>query len=83
MKAGITYEQTFLTEHDQLGIVDPTLNAPCLLSTRTQSTLPILHPCQGFTDPRNAGQAWRTSRILMRPLLLNSQYSTRSCCRLT
>ncbi|HYN16342.1 MAG TPA: TonB-dependent receptor, partial [Terriglobales bacterium] len=25
LKAGVTYEQTFLTEHDRLGIVDPTL----------------------------------------------------------
>src|SRR5271166_1711052 len=30
VKAGIMYEQTFLNENDQLGIVDPTLNAPCL-----------------------------------------------------
>ena len=30
IKAGIEYEQTFLNENDQLGIVDPTLNAPCL-----------------------------------------------------
>ncbi len=28
LKAGATYEQTFLSEHDNLGIVDPTLNAP-------------------------------------------------------
>ncbi len=32
IKAGIMYEQTFLNENDQLGIVDPTLNAPCLNS---------------------------------------------------
>jgi hypothetical protein len=30
IKAGVTYEQTFLNEHDPFGIVDPTLNAPCL-----------------------------------------------------
>ena len=28
LKAGATYQQTFLDEHDNLGIVDPTLNAP-------------------------------------------------------
>ena len=33
LKAGVTYEQTFLNETDPLGIVDPTLNAPCLDST--------------------------------------------------
>ena len=30
LKAGVTYEQTFLDEHDPFGIVDPTVNAPCL-----------------------------------------------------
>ncbi len=30
LKAGVTYEQTFLDEKDPFGIVDPTLNAPCL-----------------------------------------------------
>jgi hypothetical protein len=44
-KAGVTYEQTFLTEDDDLGIVDPTLNAPCL----TVGANPT--PVQGFTDP--------------------------------
>jgi hypothetical protein len=33
VKAGVTYEQTFLNETDPLGIVDPTLNAPCLDSS--------------------------------------------------
>jgi hypothetical protein len=30
IKVGATYEQTFLDEKDPFGIVDPTLNAPCL-----------------------------------------------------
>ncbi|MFZ0320360.1 MAG: carboxypeptidase regulatory-like domain-containing protein [Candidatus Sulfotelmatobacter sp.] len=30
IKAGVTYEQTFLDENDTLGIVDPTYNAPCV-----------------------------------------------------
>jgi hypothetical protein len=30
IKAGVVYEQTFLREHDNVGIVDPTFNAPCL-----------------------------------------------------
>ena len=29
VKAGVTYQQTFLTENDDLGIVDPTLNPVC------------------------------------------------------
>jgi len=30
IKAGITYEHTFLTENDNLGIIDPLLNSPCV-----------------------------------------------------
>src|SRR5208282_1644186 len=30
VKAGVTYEQTFLNENDTLGIVDPIYNAPCI-----------------------------------------------------
>jgi hypothetical protein len=32
IKAGVTYEQTFLNENDTIGIVDPTYNAPCVES---------------------------------------------------
>jgi hypothetical protein len=32
IKAGVTYEQTFLKENDTLGIIDPTYNAPCIES---------------------------------------------------
>jgi len=32
IKAGVTYEQTFLNENDTLGIVDPIYNAPCIES---------------------------------------------------
>ncbi len=48
VKAGITYEQTFLTEDDSLGIVDPTFNAPCL-STGPNET-PVIGPA-AVTDP--------------------------------
>ncbi len=30
VKAGVTYQQTFLDENDQFGIVDPTFNFACL-----------------------------------------------------
>jgi len=43
IKAGVVYEQTFLNENDSLGIVDPTLNAPCLSANGV--------PVQGFNDP--------------------------------
>ena len=54
IKAGIRYEQTFLTENDHLGIVDPTLNAPCL-TLHIQHT--IRHPGTGFTDPSQCAGA--------------------------
>ncbi len=45
LKAGVTYEQTFLDEHDPFGIVDPTLNAPCLDLS--------LNPYWNGSDPSN------------------------------
>jgi hypothetical protein len=48
VKAGITYEQTFLDEKDSFGIVDPTFNAPCL-STGPNET-PVIGPA-AVTDP--------------------------------
>jgi len=42
LKAGVTYEQTFLDEHDNLGIVNPTLNAVCLNPDGSPDTNPEL-----------------------------------------
>jgi len=53
LKAGIEYQQTFLNENDHLGIVDPTLNAPCLgpnTNPYTDASYPLA-PVEGFTDP--------------------------------
>jgi len=52
IKAGATYEQTFLNENDTLGIIDPAFNAPCI----TASPVTALNPypfvaVPGFTDP--------------------------------
>lgn len=49
IKAGIQYEQTFLTEDDHLGIVDPTLNPVCLNADGSADTSPSL------TDPAACG----------------------------
>jgi hypothetical protein len=52
VKAGINYMQTFLTEDDTLGVVDPTLNAPCItanLNPATSTFIPFV-PVQGFTS---------------------------------
>jgi hypothetical protein len=67
VKAGITYEQTFLTENDKLGIVDPTLNAPCLtLNTApNQYTISDAYiPVQGFTDPSQCAAAGDQENVL-------------------
>jgi hypothetical protein len=48
LKAGAVYQQTFLDEHDPLGIVDPTLNAPCVAFSAAQNQYV---PVQGFTNP--------------------------------
>jgi Carboxypeptidase regulatory-like domain len=42
VKAGVTYQQTFLTENDSFGIVNPTLNSPCLDA--------LGNPVSGFTS---------------------------------
>jgi len=49
LKAGITYQHFFLSEHDNFGIVDPTLNAPCV--NPAGSFVP------GFTDPAQCAGA--------------------------
>jgi hypothetical protein len=49
LKAGVSYMQTFLTEDDSFGIVDPTFNAVCLNADGSPNTNPAL------TDPANCG----------------------------
>ncbi|MGO9241096.1 MAG: carboxypeptidase regulatory-like domain-containing protein [Bryobacteraceae bacterium] len=49
IKVGVNYEDTILTEKDGFGIVDPTLNAPCL----DASGSPVLDP--SLTDPSACG----------------------------
>jgi hypothetical protein len=48
-KAGASYQQTFLTEKDRFGIVDPTLNAVCLNADGSPNTDPSI------TDPGQCG----------------------------
>ena len=62
LKAGVVYQQTFLTEHDRFGIVDPTLNAPCITFNPTliepNSGIPgAYQSVQGFTDPSQCASA--------------------------
>ena len=49
VKIGATYQHFFLSEHDNFGIVDPGLNAPCLDASGA--------PVPGFTDPSQCAGA--------------------------
>ncbi len=64
VKAGVVYEQTFLDEHDHLGIVDPTFNAPCL--TSALSADPNV-PVEGFTDPTQCGASGFQQNVATNP----------------
>ena len=59
LKAGITYEDTFLTENDTLGIVDPLLNAPCLDTNN--------NPVSGFNDPSQCAGAGFQPNVAANP----------------
>ena len=59
IKAGFTYQHTFLTENDSLGIVDPALNAPCLGINAA--------PVNGFTNPSQCAGAGYQPNIASNP----------------
>ena len=61
IKAGVMYEQTFLNENDQLGIVDPTLNSPCVDMTGS--------PVPGFISPSQCAAAGLQPNGGFNPLL--------------
>jgi hypothetical protein len=64
IKAGISYEQWFLNENDQLGIIDPTFNAPCLNSSGV--------PVNGFTNPSQCASAGYQPNIASNPNVVPS-----------
>jgi hypothetical protein len=51
VKVGVTYQDTFLNENDDLGIVDPLLNAPCV----NASGMPV--DAFGVVNPLNCAAA--------------------------
>jgi len=61
LKAGATYQQTFLTENTNLGVVDPGLNAPCF--DANGNAVPWVGS-SGLNDPANCGSAVSTNPIL-------------------
>jgi hypothetical protein len=60
LKVGATYEQTFLDEKDPFGIVDPTLNAPCL----DANGVPVFVGNPGVNDPSLCPTAATTNQSL-------------------
>ncbi len=61
VKVGIVYQQTFLTENDHFGIVDPTFNAPCLnaagMATLNDPNLTDPAGCVAAGGMANTGQS--------------------------
>ena len=67
IKAGIVYQQTFLTENDQFGIVDPTFNAVCLNADGSPNTsFNVTDPAQ-CGGPLNPGGSVNTGQALPTP----------------
>src|SRR4029077_3448119 len=60
VKAGVVYEQNYLNENDQFGIVDPTLNAPCLDSNGA----PVFVGNPSLNNPNQCATATSTNPAL-------------------
>jgi hypothetical protein len=58
LKAGVTYQHTFITERDSLGVVDPALNAPCLYAGGAPDTSPSLTNPAGCSGSLQANPAF-------------------------
>ena len=57
IKAGVNYTDTIITEKDSFGVVDPTVNAPCLNLNGSPDTNPLLtdpSQCKGTVLPNPA-----------------------------
>ncbi len=65
VKLGATYQQTFLTENFNFGIVDPTLNAPCVDATPPPNgPVPVFVGNPGLNDPSQCPTATTTNQTL-------------------
>jgi len=74
VKAGVNYMQTFLTENDNVGIVDPTLNAPCIMPNTNPTTsayIPFV-AVQGLTDPSQCAGSGYEPNVASNPDAPNS-----------
>ena len=71
LKVGVTYEQTFLNEKDPFGIVDPTLNAPCL----DANGVPVFIGNPALNDPSQCPTAATTNQSLYpAPFIANASF---------
>jgi hypothetical protein len=66
LKLGATLQHTFLKEHDNLGIIDSALNAPCVDSSGA--------PVSGFTDPSQCAGAGFAPNDGSNPAVTASQF---------
>ncbi len=58
IKAGVTYQQTFLNENDTIGIVDPAYNAPCITASPLTPLNPNPYvPVPGLSNPSQCNGA--------------------------
>ena len=82
LKAGATYQQTFLDENTRFGIVDPALNAPCF--DADGNAVPWVGS-PGLNDPANCGSAVSTNPALYpAPFTANAGFfSSLGCFDLT
>jgi hypothetical protein len=72
VKAGVTYQQTFLTEHFNLGIVDPTVNAPCV----DANGVPVFVGNPGVNDTAQCPTAATTDQNLYpTPFAANANFN--------
>jgi Carboxypeptidase regulatory-like domain/TonB dependent receptor/TonB-dependent Receptor Plug Domain len=75
LKVGAVYQQTFLTEDDSLGIVDPLLNAPCIDSGG--------NAVEGFNDPSQCAGAGYQPNTALNPVATQPFVPLLGCYDLT
>ncbi|WP_255462627.1 TonB-dependent receptor [Granulicella sp. WH15] len=75
IKLGGTYQSTFLNEQFGLGIVDPTLNSPCLNASG--------QPVSGFTSPADCAASGLFPNTIANPLAATPYNPVLACFDLT
>jgi hypothetical protein len=78
LKVGAVYQQTFLDENDNIGIVDPTYNAPCIMAatvTAVNQFPYVAAIAPGITNPSDCTGAYQPN-IATNPNAPGSPIST-------